>query len=101
MNISRMEHNFSRKKKLLIYASDDTFLEVTAFLNWDSHHAKLNSHYQICSYKKKKQKISKCTGNLFQKNLQLKVSANSRFKGTQIIGQGNHSIGREFQSLAV
>ena len=82
MNISRMEHNFSRKKKLLINASDDTFLEVTAFLNWDSHHAKLNSHYQICSYKKKKQKISKCTGNLFQKNLQLKVSANSRFKGT-------------------
>ena len=26
------------------------------FLNWDSLHAGLNSHYKACSYKKKKQK---------------------------------------------
>ena len=43
------------------------------FLNWDSLHAKLNSHYEAWSYKKKRStKRLKHTGNQFRKNLQLK-----------------------------
>ena len=44
------------------------------FKNWDSLHARLNSHYEAWSYKEKKkaQKRLKATGNLFRKNLQLK-----------------------------
>ena len=41
--------------------------------NWDSLHARLNSHYEAWSYKKKKaQKRLQDTENLFRKNLQLK-----------------------------
>ena len=46
---------------------------INFFFNWDSLHERLNSHYEAWSYKKKKHK--------------------------KIIGK--HSIGREFQSLAV
>ena len=45
------------------------------FFNWDSLHARLNSHYEVWSYKKKKKKAQKrlqATENLFGKNLQLK-----------------------------
>ena len=43
------------------------------FFNWDSLHARLNSHYEAWSYKKKKaQKRLQATENLFRKNLQLK-----------------------------
>ena len=42
------------------------------FLNWDSLHASLNSHYETWKYKKKKLKILKRAGNLFRKNMQLK-----------------------------
>ena len=41
------------------------------FLNWDSLHPRLNSHYKAWSYKKKGTKRLKYTGNLFRKNLQL------------------------------
>ena len=42
------------------------------FFNWDLPHARLNSHYEAWSYKKKKQKRLQDTENLFRKNLQLK-----------------------------
>ena len=43
------------------------------FFNWDSLHARQNSHYEAWSYKKKKaQKRLQATENLFRKNLQLK-----------------------------
>ena len=43
------------------------------FFNWDSRHARLNSHYEAWSYNKKKaQKRLPDTENLFAKNLQLK-----------------------------
>ena len=42
------------------------------FLNWDSPYARLNSHYEAWSYKKRSTKRLKHTGNLFRKNLQLK-----------------------------
>ena len=47
--------------------------EIFFFLNWDSPHARLNSHYEAWSYKKKKaQKRLQDTENLFTKNLLLK-----------------------------
>ena len=52
------------------------------FFNWDSSHARLNSHYEAWIYKKSTKK------KLFRKNLQLKdVSVNSELKVTKIIGQ--------------
>ena len=42
------------------------------FFNWDSPHARLNSHYEAWNYKKKAQKRLQDTENLFRKNLQLK-----------------------------
>ena len=59
-----------------------TVTRVCFFFNWDSLHARLNSNCKAWSYKKKKQKILKHTGNLFRKNLQLKMSVNSRLKTT-------------------
>ena len=41
-------------------------------INWDSLHARLNSGYEACSYKKRNTKRLKHTGNLFRTNLQLK-----------------------------
>ena len=46
---------------------------LSPFFNWDSLHARLNSHYKALSYKKKKHKKLRHTGNLFRKNLQLKI----------------------------
>ena len=44
--------------------------KLDIFLNWDSLYARLNSNYEVWSYKKKKR--LKYTGNLFRKNLQLR-----------------------------
>ena len=44
---------------------------IILIFNWDSFHARLNSHYQALSYNKNKQKRLKHAGNLFSKNLQL------------------------------
>ena len=51
-----------------------TLLVISICLfNWDSFHARLNSHYEAWSYKKKKhKKIEAYTGNLFKKTLSLK-----------------------------
>ena len=47
-------------------------LVIFFFFNWDSLHARLNSHYEASSYKKKAQKRLQNKENLFGKNLQLK-----------------------------
>ena len=50
-----------------------TYLTVIFFFsNWDSLHARLNSHYKAWSYKKRRKKRLQDTENLFRKNLQLK-----------------------------
>ena len=49
-----------------------THVKIDFFLNWDSLHARLNSHYQAWSYKEKKPK---------------KVTVNSRLKASKIIRQ--------------
>ena len=54
------------------------------FFNWDSLHASLNSHYEVWSYKKKKDK--KIKAYRYRKSVQkeptvtVKVSVNSRLK---------------------
>ena len=45
------------------------WLSLFFFFNWDTPHARLNSHYEEWSYKKKSPLD---TENLFRKNLQLK-----------------------------
>ena len=42
------------------------------FFNWDSLHARLNSHHEAWKNKKKRTKRLKHKGNMFRKNLQLK-----------------------------
>ena len=55
-----------------------------AFFNCDSLHARLNSHYQAWSYKKKKRKkIRTHTKSVWKE----KISVNSRLKANKIIGQ--------------
>ena len=55
---------------LLVCVTDRSVLTVPFFFfNWDSPHARLNSHYEEWSYKKKSPLN---TENLFRKNLQLK-----------------------------
>ena len=72
------------------------------FINWDSLHVRLNSHYEAWSYKKKKHKkvkayrksvwkeptVKRCLLILDLKPLKSKV-------------RGKHSIGKKIQSLAV
>ena len=58
------------------------------FLNWDSVYVMLKNHYNAWGYKKKNcKKIKTYTGNVFRKNLYLKVSVNSRLNVFQMIGQ--------------
>ena len=70
----------------------DSFFII--FFNWDSLHARLNSHYEAWSYKKKKDK-------------KIKAYKKKGIKGIKgIIGHGSkvkrkHSRSREFHSLTV
>ena len=75
---------------------------ISGIFKWDSLHARLNSHYKVWSYKKKKHKkitayrisvqkkptVKRCLLILYLKPLRSQV-------------KGKYSIGREFQSLAV
>ena len=79
---------------------NDSVTEV--FFNWDSLHAKLDSHYEAWSYKKKKRKKIKA----YRKSV-LKEPTVKRYllildlKPLRSYVKGKHSIGRELQSLAV
>ena len=60
---------------------------LIVFFNWDSLHARLNSHYEAWSYKKKKHKKVKAYRKSNEKEPAVKRSVNSRLKATKIIGQ--------------
>ena len=77
-------------------------LGIYLFFNWDSLHARLNSHYEAWSYKKKKHKKIKAYRKSAQKEPTVKRSL-FILDLKPLISQvkGKHSIGREFQSLAV
>ena len=59
------------------------------FFNWNSIHARLNSHYEAWSYKKKKhKKITVYRKSVYKEPAVIKkMSVNSRLKATKIIGQ--------------
>ena len=46
-------------------------IKLLIFFDWDLLYVRLNSHYKVWSYKKKKDKKIKHTRNLFRKSLQL------------------------------
>ena len=77
-------------------------LGIYLFFNWDSLHVRLNSHYEAWSYKKKKHKKIKAYRKSAQKEPTVKRSL-LILDLKPLISQvkGKHSIGREFQSLAV
>ena len=55
-------------------SKEKIFLKQETFCNWDSFHARLNSHYKTWSYSTRKRSTKKLkhTGNLSGKSLQLK-----------------------------
>ena len=55
------------------------------FFNWFSPHARLYSPYEAWSYKKKKHKRLKHTGNQFRKNLQSKDISNKLLRPSQFL----------------
>ena len=80
----------------------DSWLRKIVFFNWDLLHARLNSDYKAwSSYKKKYKKIKAYT-----KSLQKELTVNRcllipDLKPFRLNVKQKHSIGREFQSLAV
>ena len=58
------------------------------FFNWDSLHARLNSHYETWSYKKRsKKQITGYIKSVSKEPTVKKMSVNSGLKATKIIGQ--------------
>ena len=76
------------------------FIFLTFFLfNWDSLHARLNSHYETWSYKKKKHKKITAYRKSVQKEPTVKrclLILDLKPLRSQI--KGKHSIGRKFQT---
>ena len=75
---------------------------VLILFNWDLLHARLNSHYKVWSYKKKKHKKIK----EYRKSLYKEPTVNNCLlildvKPFRLKVKGKQSISREFQSLAV
>ena len=75
---------------------------VLFFLNWDSLHARLNSHYRAWNYKKKRHKKIKA----YRKSLYKEPTVNMYLlildlKPFRLQVKGKHSIGKEFESPAV
>ena len=91
---------YARQQSLI--TSKDTAILKWYFFNWDSLHARLKSHYEAWSYKKKKHK--KITA--YKKSVQKEPTV-KRFmlildlKPLRSQVKGNPCIGREFQSLAM
>ena len=56
------------------------------FFNWYSLHVRLNSHYEVWSYKKKKHKKDYSIQEICLERM-CRMSVNSRLKATKIIGQ--------------
>ena len=80
----------------------DLRMKVHLFLNWDSLHAKLKSHYKAQSYKKKKDKKIKAYRKYAKKEPRVKrCLLILDLKPFRSYIKGKHFIGREFQSLAV
>ena len=80
---------------------------IILFFYWNSLHARLNSLHSLHAATSKyglagkSTKRLKHTGNLFRKNMQLKVVLILYLKPLRLWVKVKHSIGREFQNLTV
>ena len=71
------------------------------FVDWDSLHARLNSHYEAWSYNKITQKkIKACRKSVYKKPKVKRCLLILDLKQFRLKVKGKHSIGRGFQSLA-
>ena len=78
------------------------FKNFVVFLNWDSFHARLNSHYEEWSHKKKKhKKINAYRKSVYKEPRVKRCLLILALKPLRSQVKGKHSIGRGFQSLAV
>ena len=91
--------NEAKKKKTIFIDFD---LLNQSFFNWDSLHARLNSHCKAWSYKKKKHKKIKAYRKSVQKEPIVKRCLLIQdLKPLRSQVKGKYSKRREFQSLAV
>ena len=89
-------------KKIDSFTGAFRVLFLHFFFNWDSLHARLNSHYGAWSYKKRSTK--KITG--YRKSIQKEPTVRRcllilDLKPPRSQVKGKHSAGGEFQSLAM
>ena len=87
---------------LMVYVVYCLFVLFFFFFNWDSPHARLTSNYEAWSYKKRSTK--RITG--YRKSVSKEPTVKRcllilNLKPLRSYVKGQHSIGREFQSLAV
>ena len=79
-----------------------TLLISTFFFDWDSLHARLNSHYKAWSYKKgSTKKITGWRKSVYKEPTVKRCLLILDLKPLRSYVKGKHSIGREYQSLAV
>ena len=106
--VSNFELNFSFKIQFQDYLGKKLqnvslwSLFFFFFFNWVSFHARLNSHYHAWSYKKKKHKKLKTYRKCLQKEPTVKrylLIFYLKLLRSQV--KEKHSLGREYQSLAV
>ena len=65
--------NWNKRELVKIDQQMKNLLNIYIYFNWDSLHARQNSHYEAWGYKKgRMKKRLQDTENLFRKNLQLK-----------------------------
>ena len=87
---------------LLSVISKVFFFFLIFFFNWDSPHARLNSHYEAWSYKKRSTKrITGYRKSVYKEPTVKRCLLILKLKPLRSYVKGKHSIGREFQSLAV
>ena len=78
-----------------------TFVTLNIFLsNWDSLHARLDSHYEARSYKKKKHiKVKAYRKSVSKEPTVKRCLVNSSLKATKIIGQRKAFYRQRISSL--
>ena len=87
---------------LLSIAKVQLILLMSFFFNWDSLHAKLNSHYEAWSYKKRStKKIAGYRKSDYKEPTVKRCMLILDLKLLRSYVKGKHSIAREFQSLAM
>ena len=92
--------------KIVKYESGAVKLNLEQYYNsitpWDSLHSRLNCHYEAWSYKKQEaQKIKAYRESVEKEPTVKRCLLILDLQPFRSLVKGKHSIGREFQSLAV